>query len=158
MKRKTRIDHEGLPSDSFEFNLKRFVASAESMYQLACQKAELVKLCELGLASDDISGIVHLIDWVQDEMAIQSTFMEQALFPFAEDYDVEKGEDVAVGEQEIPIALELQEKLKAIRKIFLEDLPLHVNDDDPWIAGYAKHSLEEGMLDPCGYLLKYLKA
>ena len=130
-----------------KMSLDNFSYYENSLHLLAAQKYELERLTDIGLASQDLQGIVCLIYWIQDQI---KDVNENIIFPYTDD------PDESVEEQDIIIAPGLQDKLHHLRAVQFEDCALLINDEDSFFAEYAKHCLQEGHLDPCGYLLNWL--
>lgn len=129
--------------------LKDFLYSPHSMIQLAEQKAELLYLNDKGLVSDQMEGIVNLIDWIQELINKDQSVPTDIVYPITEEIDVKY-------EATHPTTPTFKEKLKTLQHITLEQCPALINDENPWIADYAKYCLKKGQLDPCGFILKYL--
>lgn len=58
--------------------------SESSMYVLAQQKQTLLKLAHTAtkIQEDHLTGLIHLIDHIQDEMEKSGAFREKCIFPF----------------------------------------------------------------------------
>lgn len=129
-------------------DLKGFLYSHHSMIQLAEQKAELLYLNDKGLVSDQMEGIVNLIDWIQDQINKYQSVPTDIVYPITENnvkYEIT-----------LPTTPTFKEKLKTIQHITLEQCPTLINNENSWIAKYAKYCLKKGRLDPCGYIIKFL--
>lgn len=59
----------------------------EGFKMLADQKRELLELLDSGKASDQIHGLVHLIDHIQDQCVDACGIPQQIVFPYMEDAD-----------------------------------------------------------------------
>ena len=72
---KLKIDNE---MKNFQIDLKM---NAESCIRLRAQKQALVEALSKNLVDQELEGIVHLLDHIQDQMVDDGHFPEEIVFP-----------------------------------------------------------------------------